>query len=47
LRIGDAPETYKEFSDHDFIKSVIRLEEEWSEEKASTQKTRKGNGLHA
>lgn len=28
LRIEDAPEAYKEFSDHDFIKSVIRLDGE-------------------
>jgi threonine dehydrogenase-like Zn-dependent dehydrogenase len=56
LRIKDAPEAYKEFSDHDFIKSVIRLddnengsliEEEESEEKAPTQKKRKRNGVHA
>ncbi len=27
LRIEDAPEAYKEFSDHDFIKSAIRLDD--------------------
>ena len=56
LRIEDAPEAYQEFSDHDFIKSVIRfddgengsyIEEEVSEEKAPSQKRRKRNGAHA
>jgi threonine dehydrogenase-like Zn-dependent dehydrogenase len=56
LRIEDAPEAYQEFSDHDFIKSVIRfddgengsrVEEEESEEKAPTQKKRKRNGAYA
>lgn len=56
LRIEDAAEAYKEFSDHDFIKSVIRLDggEKWSliedeevEEKSSVQKKRKRNGTHA
>lgn len=56
LRIEDAPEAYKEFSDHDFIKSVFRLddgengslnEEDESEEKASTHKKRKRNGVDA
>lgn len=58
LRIEDAPEAYKEFSDHDFIKSVIRLdhgenghgsliEEEEDKEKAPIQKKRKRNGVHA
>ena len=58
LRIEDAAEAYKEFSDHDFIKSVIRLdhgengngsliEEEDSDEKATTHKKRKRNGAHA
>jgi threonine dehydrogenase-like Zn-dependent dehydrogenase len=54
LRIEDAPEAYQEFSDHDFIKSVIRFDgengsliEEESEEKAPTQKKRKRNGAYA
>jgi threonine dehydrogenase-like Zn-dependent dehydrogenase len=46
LRIEDAAEAYKEFSDHDFIKSVIRLDgengslidNEKVEEKSSAQK---------
>lgn len=46
LRIEDAPEAYKEFSDHGFIKSVIRLDGEKGslidndkvEEKSSAQK---------
>jgi threonine dehydrogenase-like Zn-dependent dehydrogenase len=46
LRIEDAPEAYKEFSNHDFIKSVIRLDGEKGslidndkvEEKSSAQK---------
>ena len=52
LRIEDAPEAYKEFSDHDFIKSVIRLDGEKGslidndkvEEESSAQKKRKKNG---
>ena len=56
LRIEDAPEAYQEFSDHDFIKSVIRfddgengsrVEEEECEEKAPTQKKRKRNRAYA
>jgi hypothetical protein len=56
IRIEDAVEAYNEFSDHDFIKSVIRLddgdngsliEEEEVEEKSSAQKKRKRNGAHA
>ena len=56
IRIEDAPAAYKEFSDHDFIKSVIRLddgeegsliEEDEIEEKSSAQKKRKRNGAHA
>lgn len=58
LRIEEAAEAYKEFSDHDFIKSVIRLddgengslieeEEKESVEKSSAQKKRKKNGAHA
>ena len=55
IRIEDAPKAYQEFSDHDFIKSVIRLddgeesliEEEEAEDKSSAQKKRKRNGAHA
>ncbi|PMD58295.1 putative S-glutathione dehydrogenase, partial [Hyaloscypha bicolor E] len=56
LRIEDAAEAYKEFSDHDFIKSVIRLDggengslidNEKVEEKSSAQKKRTRNGAHA
>ncbi|KAH8784305.1 putative S-glutathione dehydrogenase [Hyaloscypha finlandica] len=55
LRIEDAPEAYKEFSDHDFIKSVIRLDGEKGslidndkvEEKSSAQKNIQKNGALA
>jgi hypothetical protein len=56
LRIEDAAEAYKEFLDHDFIKSVIRLDDgengslidnEKVEEKSLAQKKRKRNGAHA
>jgi threonine dehydrogenase-like Zn-dependent dehydrogenase len=53
LRIEDAPEAYKEFSNHDFIKSVIRLDGEKGslidndkvEEKSSAQKKIKNGAL--
>lgn len=51
LKIEDAPEAYTEFSDHDFIKSVFRLdhdddtslidEEEPEKKKLSLKKRRK------
>ena len=54
LRIEDAPEAYREFSDHDFIKSVIILDGEKnghfnkgeeSEEEAPTPRKRRRNGV--
>ncbi len=52
LRIDDAPEAYQEFSDHDFIKSVIRFgdfEETDSveEEEERPLRKRKRNGIGA
>ena len=53
LRIEDAAKAYKEFSDHDFIKSYISFEvgehgELGEEEKSeSPQKKRKRNGTEA
>lgn len=42
FRIDKATEAYKEFSNHDFIKCVIRLDE--VEEMSPAQKKRKRNG---
>jgi hypothetical protein len=53
VKIEEVAKAYQQFSDHDFIKAVIRLddsqnrhliEEGESEEKAPSQKKRKRNG---
>ena len=55
IKIDDAPETYQEFSDHDFIKSVIRFGDfegkesssEIEEEEERPLRKRKRNGVSA
>ncbi|KAG4421294.1 hypothetical protein IFR04_005596 [Cadophora malorum] len=55
IKIDDAPETYQEFSDHDFIKSVIRFGDfegkesssEIEEEEERPLRKRKRNGASA